>query len=360
MVEERIESRQSIVDLFNSQGLDVAAKLYGIEGDSLSIYGDYLGCQNIVYDYAVDGVDHILRVSHRPDRPLELVKAEVHFVDYLAENGARVSRPVPSTRGKLVETLEVRERPFHLVAFIKGRGTRVPDNGYHYREGVSLEVYFRDWGQTLGRMHALAKRYEPLGPSCRRPDWLSMMEQDHIEGRVPEGFPEVRRRLKDLVAEAGALPRELGSYGLIHADFNDGNFTLDYDTGDITVFDFDDCCYGWFMYDLACAWEGGVGRTMFETDVDKRRTFMGRYFELVMEGYEKENHLSDVWLERLPLFLKLVEMESIIAYFQYYGEGSLDSKDQASLDYLVYCVENDVPHLGFFDSIFSPENPFSL
>ena len=31
-------------------------------------------------------------------------------------------------------------------------------------------------------------------------------------------------------------------------------------TGDMTVFDFDDCCYFWFMYELASAWEGGIGR----------------------------------------------------------------------------------------------------
>jgi len=360
MVKGRVETRQAMVDLFNSHGLDEAAKLYGTTRDSLIIYGDYLGCQNIVYDYTFDGLNHILRVSHRPDRSFEQIAAEVHFVSYLADNGARVSRPVLSTSGNLVETLQIRGHPFHIVSFLKGRGTRVPDNGYRYREGVPLEVYFRDWGQTLGRIHALAKRYEPLEPSCRRPDWLSQRGLDHIEGRVPNGFPVVRRRLKDLVAEAGALPRELDSYGLIHADFNDGNFTLDYDTGDITVFDFDDCCYGWFMYDLACAWEGGVGRTMFEMDVKRRRAFMERYFELVMEGYEMENHISDAWLNRLPIFLKLVEMESILTYFQYYKDGNLDSEGHGMLDYLVYCVENDVPYLGFFDAIFSPENPFSL
>jgi len=106
MVEERIDTRQSIVDLFNGQGLDLAAKLYGSTSDSLRIYEDYLGCQNIVYDYEVNDVDYVLRVSHRSDRPLEQVKAEAHFVKYLAENGARVSRPVPSIRGNLVETLK--------------------------------------------------------------------------------------------------------------------------------------------------------------------------------------------------------------------------------------------------------------
>ena len=65
-------------------------------------------------------------------------------------------------------------------------------------------------------------------------------------------------------------PKIADSYGLIHNDFNDGNFTVDYDNGDITVFDFDDCCYFWFMYDLACAWEGGIGRVMFRPLAERR------------------------------------------------------------------------------------------
>ena len=354
------KTRQSIVTLFHSKGLDSAAGLYGVGRDSLRIYDDYLGCQNIVYDYSVAGVDYILRVSYRSDRSPELVKAEVHFVDYLAENGATVSKSVPSINGNHVEILHVQDVPFILVSFVKGKGSRVPDNGYRYREGVSLDVYFRDWGRTLGKMHALSKNYTPPGSSCRRPDWLSLRAPDLIDRRIPEDFPVVRRKLKELVADVDVLPREHDSYGLIHADFNDGNFTLDYDTGEMTVFDFDDCSYGWFMYELACAWEAGVGRTMFEVDVNKRKDFMTHYFELVMEGYRTENTITETWLKRLPNFMKLVEMEAILTYFQYYIDGNLDAEDQSKLNYLVYCVENDVPYFGFFNPVFSPENPFSL
>jgi len=53
-------------------------------------------------------------------------------------------------------------------------------------------------------------------------------------------------------------------------------------------------------------------------------------------------------------------METILTYFRYFGEGDLESEDQARLDYLAYCVENDAPYLGFFYSVFSPGDPFSL
>ena len=115
----------------------------------------------------------------------------------------------------------------------------------------------------------------------------------------------------------------------------------------MTIFDFDDACYFWFMYELACAWEGGIGRTMFRP-LDKRRAFMDHYMEQVLEGYNRENSLSAEWLERLPLFLKVIQMEEFLHYVQYL-DGP-DEEIQAGLNYKRRCIEEDIPYLGFFRS----------
>jgi Ser/Thr protein kinase RdoA (MazF antagonist) len=60
-----------------------------------------------------------------------------------------------------------------------------------------------------------------------------------------------------------------------------------------TAFDFDDSAYCWFMVDLADAWRNGVGWTMFEPDVARRREFMKRYFETLLDGYSKEHTFSN-------------------------------------------------------------------
>ncbi len=184
---------------------------------------------------------------------------------------------------------------------------RVPDNKYRYREGVPIQEYFQNWGQVLGQMHRLTKTYKPLSESIRRPEWHTW---EYYNGfPYAERLPVIQKKYDQLIAELHALPKDTDSYGLIHNDFNDGNFTVDYDNGDITVFDFDDCCYFWFMYDIACAWEGGIGRIMFRP-LAERQDFMDRYMEQVMEGYNRENTLSDDWLARLPLFLRLYRCRS--------------------------------------------------
>ena len=121
---------------------------------------------------------------------------------------------------------------------------RVPDNGYRYREDAPIEEYFQNWGRVLGQMQALTKRYQPLSDQVKRPEWFEIHDRDlEIAARVPDRLPIVRDRIQSLLGEIRALPRDKDAYGLIHGDFNDGNFTVDYTNGDITVFDFDDSCY---------------------------------------------------------------------------------------------------------------------
>ena len=55
------------------------------------------------------------------------------------------------------------------------------------------------------------------------------------------------------------------------------------------------------MYELASAWEGGIGRVMFRS-LEDRKSFMDRYMDQVMAGYNRENLLPDEWLARITPF----------------------------------------------------------
>jgi Ser/Thr protein kinase RdoA (MazF antagonist) len=350
--------REDIVKICDRQVLDTACRLFGTNKDALKVFASYEGCENLVHEYERDGSPFILRISFRPDRTAGQIQAELHFVNYLAEHGVRVSRPVISQNGNLLETVQAAGIPFHIASFVKGKGMRVPDNGYRYREDAPIEEYFQNWGQTLGQMHALAKDYQPASDQVKRPAWFEIHKSRlMIETRVPDRLPVVRDRMQTLLETVRSLPKDRDSYGLIHGDFNDGNFTVDYTNGDITAFDFDDCCYFWFIYELASAWEGGIGRVMFR-GLEERKAFMDHYMEQVMTGYDRENSLRAEWLARLPLFVRLIQVEEFLHFVQYIEQA--DEEMQAQLDYKIKCIEDDIPYMGFFDSIYSPERPFAL
>lgn len=334
--------------------------LYGIRSEELQLYPEYEGCQNLVFFYASKGIDYVLRVSFRTDRPPKQIHAELDFVLFLHENGVRVCPPAKSLEGRYADVLWANGMPFTVVAFTKAPGYRVPDRDYKYRDGVDIKEYYHNWGNILGQMHRLTQQYTPKPPITGRPLLLDTLSDHYIPRYLPSSLDKVKGRFLSLIKDARELPCEKTAFGLIHADFSDGNFCVDYTNGNITVFDFDDSAYCWFMYDLADAWRSGTGRIQFEQDTVKRRDFMDRYFETLIEGYTKEISLSDEWLNRLPMFIKLVEMEAVLSEFQYLSQEEDDEEDDEELAYSLKCIEEGIPFLGFFDSIYSHKHPFSL
>ena len=350
--------RREIAEICEAEVLASASRLFTADKEALKLFPDYEGSANLVYAYELQDKPFILRISFRPDRTASQIQAEIHFLNYLAENGVRIAKPVPSQGGKYLETIQAAGISFHIASFVRGKGMRVPDNDYRYRDEAPIEEYFQNWGRVLGQMHARAKTYEPPGEDLKRPDWFELhTPEELITTRVPERLPLLRERLLSLFKELRSLERDQDSFGLIHGDFNDGNFTVDYANGEITVFDFDDCCYFWFVSELASAWEGGVGRIMF-AELEKRRSFMDYYMEQVMEGYSRENTLDTGWLILMPLFLKVVQAEELFHFIQYIDIP--DEELQARINYLIACLEEDILYLGFFDSIYSPKRPFML
>ena len=351
-------SRAEILHICDQEVLETAAARFGTRKDALKIFPEYEGAANLVYEYEIDKKPLILRISFTPERTSAQIHAELHYVNYLYENGVSVSRPIRSQNGNFVETIQAAGIPFHIVTFVKGKGMRVPDNGYRYRADAPIEEYFQNWGRMLGKMHALSKNYDRENDENRRPQWFDLHKSRlEITDHLPERLNRVQAKIYALLDELKTLPRDKGAFGLIHGDFNDGNFTVDYANGELTVFDFDDACYFWFIYEIASAWEGGIGRVMFR-GLNERKSFMLHYMEQVMEGYHCENALPTGWLERLPLFVKLIQVEEFLHYAQYVDEP--DAELQSELNYKIKCIADDIPFMGFFDNIYSPEKPFSL
>jgi len=350
--------RELLATQYKEKILNHAIKLFRLDPVSIAQYDAYEGCANLVFSGKRNGEPIILRVSYRPERPYEQILAEIHFIQYLSSNDVRVTNPLASHRGKFVENLEIEGNAVYLVCFEKGVGMRVPDNNYRYRDDAPITEYFQNWGALLGQMHACTKRYQPMDPQIRRPDWFRLHHQKlNIDSMIPDELPLIRKRLHGLLKEIRALTKDQENYGLIHGDFNDGNFTVDYSNGNITVFDFDDSCYFWFAYELAAAWEGGIGRVMFR-ELQARQDFMKKYMHQIFLGYSRENHLSEQWKETIPLFIKLIQAEELLHYSQYFHTD--DVGVQSHLRYLIKCIEQDLPYMGFFDPIYSPHKPFSL
>ena len=114
--------REKIVHICENEVLATVAARFGAQKSELKMFPEYEGAANLVYEYEKDNKPLILRVSFTPERTLEQILAELHFVNYLSENGVNASKPVPSLNGNLVEIIQAGGIPFHIVTFVKGKG----------------------------------------------------------------------------------------------------------------------------------------------------------------------------------------------------------------------------------------------
>lgn len=92
------------------------------------------------------------------------------------------------------------------------------------------------------------------------------------------------------------------AYGLIHQDAHTGNLFVD-ENGRITLFDFDDCVYGHFIYDIAMVLFYAVTNRLNAVK------FCAEFWPLFWQGYREENELDPVWHKEIPHFMKLREID---------------------------------------------------
>ena len=321
-----------------------ARTLYQLEDYEILPVPGHEGGRNLVWVCRLRGEKkYVLRISATGDRTEEDYLAETEFIRYLARNGAPVADVIPSVNGKTVECVEQDGKKIYVTLFEYAKGTLLSDNGYRYREGAPLEEYFYNTGKALGAIHRLSRKYRPVH---RRAAFSDKYTPEYIDRLIPDSYADLKQVICRRLAEYRTLPTDPENYGLVHFDFSDGNYHVDPDTGDITVFDFDNCVYCWYMFDLAHLWTHGVGWYRHERDAKKRMACMDYYFRTVLEGYRSETDIPDETLGKLPLFIDMTIIEFVADEFECCAREG-EEPDMEDIGNAAYCLIHDIPYGGF-------------
>lgn len=324
---------------------EIIRKYYQLSEYEMVPVESHEGGRNLVMICRYEGEPrYVVRLSSTGDRREQDYLAEAEFVHYLAQGGASVADVLPSVNGKLVEKVPIDREEVFVSCFAYAKGMLISDNGYRYREGAPLSEYFYHTGKTLGKIHQLSKKYLPVN---RRQDYFEKYNMEYINALISEEYSELKKAIAGKLKLFAQLSRTSEEYGLVHFDFSDGNYHIDMENGNITVFDFDNCMYCWYLFDLANLWTHGVGWCQFEENPDKRRVFMTEYFDVLLAGYRSETEVSEALLEKLPLFIDMVLIENIVDEFECcQREGrQLDDED---IEDAAECLIQNIPWAGFF------------
>jgi Ser/Thr protein kinase RdoA (MazF antagonist) len=346
-----------VVKIADTYLLPIISELYGLEGYETRLVKAHTGGRNVAYNCEKEGAGaKILRITFLNDRSREDLLGEVEYIRYLFEHGGSVSDVVGSRRGNLLEEIAYNNHTFFVCLFEKARGKMLAENNYRYREGVPITEYYYNCGKVLGKLHQLSKEYTPVH---RRYSFFDKYNAEYFDSLIPGSLSLLKEKLSELLETLEGLDRNRESFGMVHFDYSDGNYMIDFDTGQITVFDFDNSCFCWYMYDLANLWTHGVGWIQFEQDAGKRKKFMEDYIKTVLAGYRSETGIEASMLDQLPLFIKATLMESIVDAFEVMRNDGEEPECDEELSYCIKCLEDDIPYVGFFHEIYSCEEPFA-
>jgi Ser/Thr protein kinase RdoA (MazF antagonist) len=198
----------------------------------------------------------VLRVHRLGYHTEQEISSELAWMDALrAEAGVRTPRVLPAADGQRVVTVSGGAAPRHCVRFEFLPGTEPGGEP----GGRLTGRHFEELGEITARMHRHARTWP-------RPPWFTRFHWDY-----PAAFGAQARwgRWQDGVGVGPAERRVLGRldevlrrrltafgqgperYGLVHADTRLANLLVH--GGSVAVIDFDDCGFGWYLYDLGSA-----------------------------------------------------------------------------------------------------------
>jgi Ser/Thr protein kinase RdoA (MazF antagonist) len=286
-----------------SAGGGVMDRVRGCARDALAAYGGVSPAASVellnVSENATflvtdpDAGPSVLRVHRLGYHTEPEIASELAWMDALrAEAGVRTPRVLPAADGRRVVTVPEPggaslSTARHCVRFEFLPGTEPGGSAGDPALDPVAGAHFAELGEITARMHRHAREWT-------RPAWFTRFHWDYPAafgqqarwGRWQDGIgvgPAERRILTRLDNVLRARLRAFGSgpdrYGLVHADTRLANLLVH--DGSVSVIDFDDAGFSWYLYDL------GTTVSFFEHE-----PVVPALVDSWLEGYRRAGRLS--------------------------------------------------------------------
>jgi len=314
--------------------VETALGEYGLAGSTLKFIQH---AENATFDVRSNGRagGRFLARVHRPEyHTVPEIRSEMMWLKALsADTGLHVPRPRPNIHGDTVTVIDDAgvpgPRPMVLLEWMPGR----------IREEGHRPVQLRRLGRLMAQLHEHASTWNPPAGFCRGEwRWDGLFGKDFgvglSEQELWDTVPDKGRKVMREAAEiARATMRKLGTghdvYGLIHADLHLGN--LVFAGNSIKPIDFDDCGYGYWLYDLAVIIDDLHGRPESTA-----------LLQALLDGYEEVRRLSRDQLDYLDDFVAARRVSLALWVF------SMARTNPGMADWVDGALERSVPRMEEF------------
>nr|WP_275899484.1 phosphotransferase [Bacillus piscicola] len=280
------------------------------------------------------GEKNILRVC-RPDYHKKTqIESELAWLRAVDEQSSiEVSVPVQGKNGEFVQQIKLENDPrdYYCTMFTFLEGT-APDE----EKEEELVQQFEKLGEVTAHLHNHSQNWPDTSALDREPwnyetilgdepKWARWQDGVAITPERQKLFQRVSDTIKRRLEKFGKGPER---YGLIHADLRLANLLVEGEN--IKVIDFDDCGFGWFLFDL------GAALSFIE-----HKPYVPDLVEAWVKGYRKVRPLSQEEEEEIPTFIMLRRL-MLISWIgsrdnetaEEMGAEYTEATDQLAKDYL--------------------------
>ncbi|MEG1947685.1 MAG: phosphotransferase [Lachnospiraceae bacterium] len=288
--------------------------------------------RNYVFIFGEGCFPAIIRVgAETPECGAQDVLSEIMWMDDLKNDVHNICQPIPSLGNRMVEKIAVGEVVYLVTMFRKANGATFPDTQWNAE-------HFYNAGALLGKIHRISSEGYQRGFRYKRRHWDESIFCDFscFEGSFAS---DVQQDAQAVLQRIQSIPRDPRWYGMIHGDFHNGN--LFYDWGELWAFDFDDCCYGYFMYDIACLahiFIHGTNYAAAHPDMTSHDRILGENGILthIRAGYTSEYSLPEEQWELFDEFfrLRVAEIACLHIYYDIYPKDIMLAIQEPMLAYL--------------------------
>jgi Ser/Thr protein kinase RdoA (MazF antagonist) len=234
----------------------------------------------------------ILRIAHAHWRNQGETLFELELLDFLHRRGIPVARPLRTTSGDWAIEILAPEGKRYAALFAYAPG-QVPLGDLNQAQSQKL-------GETVARLHIAGSDFE--SSADRSPLNLNHLLDESLLAIAPclADQPEIHLGLAETVIQLKAtlegFPQEAPFWGICWGDPHSGNshFT---DSDQITLFDFDQCGYGWRSFDIA---------KFFQVALCTGLSYRVR--DAFLTGYQTVKPLQEQELQHLQSFMQVAHI----------------------------------------------------
>ena len=278
-----------------------AIKHWDVEVKSINLH---LQSENTVFKVeGLDGNTYALRIHRKGYHDLEELNSEHVWTSSLSNAGLLVPEAVVTRSGKAYTSVSfLNSSEYRYVGLVKWiEGTILNDLILDLEEKDVSDVY-ESLGKVVAKFHKATIAWEKPKDFKRhsfdtdgflgsKPFWGRFWEAQNATTREREKLSLIRNNITESLSK---LPKDINSFGMIHADLHSQNVLIQGKS--LSVIDFDDSGFGWYGFDLAVAiWD----RLDF--------TATGCHFDIayksLIRGYLEERPNAKDIIETIPTFL---------------------------------------------------------